>query len=635
MVERARAQAALRESELRYRSLFQAMWQGYAEAELVRDAEGRAVDYRFITLNPAFERLTGIPVATAVGRTVRELLPDIESAWIEEFERAVEGGRPERFEARAASLGKWFEVHVHPGVGDQFAVLYEDISERKAVEAALRASEERFRRVFEIETVGVDFFRTDGSIVDANDAFLSMVGFERSDMVAGRITWDDLTAPEFREASLKAFKEFESDGVTTPYEKQYVRPDGSRRWALLAAKQIGEDLGVEFVIDTTERKAAEAARNESEARFRTLVDNIPDFAIYRIDPSGIVTDWTQGAARVKGYAAAEVVGRHLSMFYTPEDVADGIPERELQEAATSGRAEMETWKLRKGGERYWSHEITTVLRDDQSKLVGFTRITRDRTESRRVEAERHDQLVRERKGREAAEAFLGVLSHELKTPVTSIYGTASLLARHPERYPERLRELLEDISDESERLVRIVDDLLVLSGVERGLLRLSSEPILPSHVVKEVVSQVGRRYPDVEIEVDGPPSVPAVIADATAVRQIVNNLLTNAAKYAGHAGPIRVSLQPSDHTLAIQIDDAGPGLGPDPEALFGLFYRAPHTERLASGTGIGLYVARELAIAMGGTLLASAGDGGGAAFRLTLPTLIDDDVPLAKDAFAS
>ena len=102
----------------------------------------------------------------------------------------------------------------------------------------------------------------------------------------GGSTWDDLTAPEFREASLKAFKEFESDGVTTPYEKQYVRPDGSRRWALLAAKQIGEDLGVEFVIDTTERKAAEAARNESEARFRTLVDNIPDFAIYRIDPSG-------------------------------------------------------------------------------------------------------------------------------------------------------------------------------------------------------------------------------------------------------------------------------------------------------------------------------------------------------------
>src|SRR5215210_3397613 len=132
-----------------------------------------------------------------------------------------------------------------------------DVTERKRAEEKLRESEERLRRAIEIETVGVIFFKTDGSITDANDAFLRMSGYNREDLVEGLVRWDEMTPPEWMPHSLKAIEEFKSTGRTIPYEKEYVRKDGSRWHALFAATRLDEEEGVEFIIDITERKRAE------------------------------------------------------------------------------------------------------------------------------------------------------------------------------------------------------------------------------------------------------------------------------------------------------------------------------------------------------------------------------------------
>src|SRR3712207_4327823 len=132
-------------------------------------------------------------------------------------------------------------------------------------------------------------------------------------------------------------------------------------------------------------KVAKVGSNRSEGPFQTLVENVRDYAIFMLDADGFVIEWTEGAWRVKGYAAEEVIGRHLSMFLTPDEIAAGEPGQELAQAAEEGRAEREAWRVRKDGERIWVNEIATAVRDDEGRLVGFTKISRDLTERRRAE----------------------------------------------------------------------------------------------------------------------------------------------------------------------------------------------------------------------------------------------------------
>lgn len=363
--------------------------------------------------------------------------------------------------------------------------------------------------------------------------------------------------------------------------------------------------------------------NALDEWYRTILQNIQGYAIYAVDPQGVITDWTAGAQRIKGYPAAEVIGRDCAMFHTPEARAAGEPKAILERAARTGRSEHEAWHVRKDGSRFWAHEIATPIRDADGRLLGFTKVSRDMTVPRMLEQRHEESLTREREAREAAEAFMAVMSHELRTPVTTIFGTASLLRRDPDRADRR--DLLGDIEDESERLLRIVDDLLVLSRVERGVVVLTPEPVVVRHVVVEVLGLVRRRYPSAQVEVEGTVVMPA-LADASALRQVLHNLLTNAAKYAGADGPIVVRMaDDGGGWVRVEVLDHGPGLGSQPEDLFQLFHRSPNAARLAPGSGIGLYVAQQLVRAMGGSIDAGTRPEGGARFVVRLPASVDDD----------
>ena len=263
----------------------------------------------------------------------------------------------------------------------------------------------------------------------------------------------------------------------------------------------------------------------------------------------------------------------------------------------------------------WSrdHEFKPANRDLKRAVARITAQSLERAELAAAQEARIADLAERELVRDA---FLAVLSHELRTPVTTIIGASDLLRRTAVQDDSGL---LVDIQEEAERLRRIVDDLLVLSRSERGAIELSPEPILVQRVIGSIVTDLGRRYPGADLRFDAPAFLPAAMADSTALVQVVHNLVTNAIKYAGVDGPIEVTIELVDDALSISVADHGPGLGTEPDAVFLLFHRASHTATRAAGTGIGLYVARELVHAMGGEISGTNRPDGGASFRFTLP----------------
>ena len=199
------------------------------------------------------------------------------------------------------------------------------------------------------------------------------------------------------------------------------------------------------------------------------------------------------------------------------------------------------------------------------------------------------------------DAFVGMLSHELRTPVTVIIGSARLLARRI-RAGDSSRELIDDIAAESERMNRLIDDLLVLSQAEAGS-AVQLEPVLVHHIVNRVVAAMTDRHPDANLGVDAPAGLPPAAGDPTLVEQVVRNLVANAVKYSGPRPVVRVRAREVDGAIEVSVDDEGPGVPEhEREAVFDIFFRSRSTAARAGGAGIGLFVCRRLVEAMGGRI---------------------------------
>ena len=232
-----------------------------------------------------------------------------------------------------------------------------------------------------------------------------------------------------------------------------------------------------------------------------------------------------------------------------------------------------------------------------------------------------------RQGQALREAFLGLLSHELRTPVTTIYGGAAVLAKPGSRLdPDMSNEILVDIASESDRLYRLVEDLLVLARFDEGF-ELGEEPALLQHLVPAVVDQERGRWPSVTFEVQVAPDLPAVSGDETSIAQVLRNLLSNAAKYSAGTAVVTAIVEPDPEGVAVRVRDEGPGIDPaEAEAIFDPFFRSPSTAKMAGGAGIGLYVSRRLVGAMNGRIWAAPRPGAGSEFSFVLPLYRHDEL---------
>jgi PAS domain S-box-containing protein len=278
------------------------------------------------------------------------------------------------------------------------------------------------------------------------------------------------------------------------------------------------------------------------------------------------------------------------------------------------------------GSVHWTHGAGRVFRDETGRAVRMIGTGQDITERQRLMEDRDRLLAEERRAGEFREAFVDVISHELRTPITTILGLAQILARPGRSDDDTSRAaLLEDVRSESERLHRLVEDLLVLSRVERGRLEIEAEPLEPRRLLERLVAHEAVELPSITVTTDLERDLPIVAGEATYVEQIVRNLLNNAAKYTPPGSHVVVSARTHDGTVEVRVTDDGPGIPPASlERVFELFYRDPYSSRSVAGSGIGLFVCASLVEAMGGRIWASRPDDGGSEVGFSLRTLEPD-----------
>jgi PAS domain S-box-containing protein len=361
--------------------------------------------------------------------------------------------------------------------------------------------------------------------------------------------------------------------------------------------------------------------------YQLMVESVRDYAIFMLDPDGYIASWNRGAQKIKGYTAGEIIGRHFSVFYGPEDTAARKPEWELEMAARDGRFEDEGYRVRKDGTTFWANVILTAVRDDDGTLVGFAKVTRDLTE-RRANEQRAIADARRIAAAETANIakseFLTAMSHELRTPLNAIGGFTDLLTLGlGGPISSQQRDYLERIRRSQQHLMGIITDLLNFSRIEAGQINYEIAPILLSKVFESVMTLVQPQAltKSVSLKRETSEADLIVMGDRSKVDQILLNLLSNAVKFTNAGGTIRVSTSFTDETVSIFVSDTGRGIPPDKlEVIFEPFVQLGRSLSSAhEGTGLGLSISRDLARAMGGELTVSSVEGVGSVFTLTLP----------------
>lgn len=384
-------------------------------------------------------------------------------------------------------------------------------------------------------------------------------------------------------------------GTHTPVQRIFAEDDVNFLQAVanvLAAARERQN-------DDQRLTALASAEQARAAQLKSVIESIGDAVIVFDGLGAVVLSNPAADALLRGHLARGLASV-MRAFDWPADVA--ASDVAVGESVELRLADVST------GERWIEVSAFPVLSAaDSAGASGTILVLRD------VTAARHARAVRE--------AFLGVLSHELRTPVTTIYGSSEILSRKSSAAlpDERRREVYDDIRSEADRLYRLVENLLVLSRVERQGLIIDTEPVLLQRLIPRVVESESGRWPDASWRTELPANLPPVAAEETYIEQVLRNLLGNAAKYGG-SGPVTISASDSDGKVTVHVADAGPGFPPDEvERLFELFYRSPTVVRRAAGAGIGLFVSRELVNAMGGRIAARNRPEGGSEFAFEIP----------------
>jgi PAS domain S-box-containing protein len=414
-----------------------------------------------------------------------------------------------------------------------------------------------------------------------------------------------------------------------------VRKDGTRFWAHVIIDAIKEPDGrlagfAKVTRDLTERKRAEEALKKSEEQFRILVQGVTDYAIYMLDPQGLVASWNQGAMRIKGYEPDEIIGQHFSRFYIAEDIADGLPARALETALREGRFEKEGWRVRKDGSRFWANVIIDAIRDADERLVGFAKVTRDITEKRSAQdaLERAQQELFQSQKLEAIGQLTGGVAHDFNNLLMAVLGSLEI-ARKRAAAGQEVVDLIDHAINGAKRGAALTQRLLAFSRKQE----LALEPVEIPRLVSEMAELLQRTIgPAIEITTSYPLSLPMVMSDANQLENALLNLVVNARDAMPKGGSIQIEARRrtvsgdgiaelgEGEYVCLTVSDDGDGM--DAATLQQATAPFFTTKGVGKGTGLGLSMVHGLMAQCGGQLKLRSERGTGTTAELWLPVAI-------------
>ena len=528
-----------------------------------------------------------------------------------------------------------------------------DLTDREEHGESRRQTEERFRLLVEtVSDYAIFMLDSEGYVLTWNLGAQRIKGYLAEEIIgqhfsrfypAGAIGrgWPQ---HELRVAAEQG--RFEDEGWR-------IRKDGSKFWANVVITALRDEDGrlrgfTKITRDLTERRAHEESLRQSEERFRLLVDGLGDYAIFMLDANGYVLTWNTGAQRINGYSDKEIIAQHFSRFYPPDAIQGGWPEHELQVATEQGRFEDEGWRVRKDGSKFWANVVITALRDEDGRLRGFAKLTRDLSERRCIEAlqadtaQREELLEAERRARIQAQRlarmkdeFVSTLSHELRTPLHAILGWAQILRKREALKTDDMQRGMEAIERNARAQVQLIDELLDLSRIMSGRIRLDVQRLMLAGVIEGALesAEPAARAKQISLEKILDPRAGPVSGEPARLQQVVWNLLGNAIKFTPKGGRVQVLLERVDSHLELSVSDTGIGIPADflPHVFDHFSQRDGSTTRSYAGLGLGLAISKQLVELHGGTLRAkSPGEGQGATFIVSLPLTIirlEDEEP--------
>lgn len=519
----------------------------------------------------------------------------------------------------------------------------------------LKLSEERYHKmVSEVNDYAIILLDKEGKVLDWNKGAEQVKGY-RAEEIIGKSFRLFYTAEDKAANIPDRMLQTAFDKGWITHEGWRIRKDGTRFWAGITMTALRDNahqiIGYSKVTkDLTERKIAEdklsiyteelKQRNEalrqSEERYHKMIEEVQDYAILLLDKEGIIQNWNTGAALLKGYTAAEIIGRSFKTFYTPEDIAIGLPNKLLQEAESNGKANCEGWRVRKDGSKFWGSVVITALHGNDGNVIGYSKVTRDLTERKHAEDEMRAAAVVLKDQNKVLEnlntelsAFAYIVSHDLKEPIRKIR-IFSARQREEGKSLEQIMEYSHKIENSAAKMQKMMEDVLAYSELSAGI---TFEPVNLNdiiHVVKaDIELLIEEKQAAISFDV-----LPTILGVQHQLYQLFLNLFTNAIKFSKPSRKldIKISLKqvrnkaisieadiPHEHFYEISFADNGIGFSQEyAKKIFEVFHKL-HAKHESAGSGIGLAIVKKVMMNHSGWVVAESKPDQGSTFKLYFP----------------